>query len=45
MPTLTIEYQDEAERLAFEQAHVFFTQYRSSFSFIVVPSLRASWLV
>jgi hypothetical protein len=28
MPTLTIEYQDEAERLALEQAIAFFTQLR-----------------
>ncbi len=28
MPTLTIEYQDDAERLALEQAIAFFTQMR-----------------
>jgi hypothetical protein len=28
MPTLTIEYRDEAERLALEQALAFFTQLR-----------------
>lgn len=28
MPTLTIEYRDEAERLALEQAIAFFTQMR-----------------
>jgi hypothetical protein len=28
MPTLTIEYHDEAERLALEQAIAFFTQLR-----------------
>jgi len=28
MPTLTIEYQDEAERLVLEQAIAFFTQMR-----------------
>jgi hypothetical protein len=28
MPTLTIEYQDEVERLALEQAIAFFTQLR-----------------
>jgi hypothetical protein len=28
MPTLTIEYHDEAERLALEQAIAFFTQMR-----------------